>query len=99
VIQAEKAYFKEGQFIIKVSLVLLVPQHQAAHFLIMHRAQMSLPGGITCQAPTGMVLPCWCDLTAIEHQVYMKATQRTRNFQLKLFKMTGTGQFTFSLNV
>jgi len=29
----------------------------------------------------------------------MKATQGTRNFQLELFKVTGTGQFTFTLNI
>jgi hypothetical protein len=62
----------------KVSLVLLVSQDQSTHFLIRHHAQMSLPGGITCQASVsvqavasrGMVLLCWCDLKATELTVH-----------------------------
>jgi len=59
---------------------------------------MSPPGRIACKAPTGTVL-CWCDLAAAECYIYIKATRGTRNFQLKLFTMTGTGQFMSSLNI
>jgi hypothetical protein len=46
-VQEEKAFFREDQFITKISSVQLVSQH---HLLIRHHAQMSLPGAITCQA-------------------------------------------------